>query len=290
MNRTDRLYFLTVILAGFFVMSLPVLAGKSYGAENKDPVWEALTGGKVSLNVRYRYEWVDMESLSKEAHASTVRTRLGYQTGEVSGFSGLVEFEDVTVVGSERYNNTKNGKTEYPVVADPEDTEVNQAYLAYRGLKDTVIKVGRQKIFLDNARFIGNVGWRQNEQTFDAVLVQNRSVPDLTGTYAYLSNVNRVFGGHHPTRANFRVGSHLVNVAYTGFKPASATVYGYFIDFDDVPSSSDPSTKTLGGQLKGSVALSEGFSLLYFAELADQTNHAGGLETNDARYMHFYAG
>jgi hypothetical protein len=31
------------------------------------------------------------------------------------------------------------------------------------------LTLGRQRINLDDQRFVGSVGWRQNEQTFDAV-------------------------------------------------------------------------------------------------------------------------
>ena len=69
------------------------------------------------------------------------------------------------MVGNERYNSTINGLTQHPVVADPASTEINQSYLSYKGLADTILKYGRPVIIYDNHRFVGNVGWRQNEQT-----------------------------------------------------------------------------------------------------------------------------
>ena len=137
---------------------------------------EALTGGKVSLDVRYRYEFVDQDNPLDQAHASTVRTRLGYRTGDFKGFEVFAEAEDVSAVGNENYNSTINGITDHSVVADPTETEVNQIYVRYKGFSDTSLTYGRQRFALDNHRFIGTVGWRQNEQTFDAFVGTNESL------------------------------------------------------------------------------------------------------------------
>ena len=48
-----------------------------------------------------------------------------------------------------------------------------QVFLGFDGIPDTPLKVGRQRIILDNARFVGNVGFRQLEQTFDAARIEN---------------------------------------------------------------------------------------------------------------------
>ena len=178
----------------------------------------ALTGGKPSLYMRYRFESVDQEGFARRAEASTLRTQLGYLTGDFHGFGAFLQFEDVHVIGRERYNSTANGLTQYPVVVDPKGNEINQAYLSYKGIPGTTLKYGRQVIIYDNQRFVGNVGWRQNEQTFDAFTVQNTSLPSTTISYAHISNVNRIFGEDHPTQSDLGMNSDLLNVAYSGFK------------------------------------------------------------------------
>jgi len=77
------------------------------------------------------------------------------------------------------------------VVVDPEVTQLNQSILAYKN-DSTTAKLGRQRIILDKARHVGNVGWRQNEQTFDAVSNVNTSIPYTTLTYAFLDNVHGI--------------------------------------------------------------------------------------------------
>ena len=56
-------------------------------------------------------------------------------------------------------------------MGDPETTELNQAYLSFRG-GETILSAGRQRLVLDNARFVGEGAWRQNQQTFDALTAQ----------------------------------------------------------------------------------------------------------------------
>ncbi|MEC9413070.1 MAG: hypothetical protein VX829_10415, partial [Pseudomonadota bacterium] len=139
----------------------------------EDDFYSALTGGKVSFSARARYESVSDDNPSrKDADAYTIRTTLGYQTGVFHGFKGFVEFEDVTALGSEKYdfNPAPQGKNEYSVIADPDGTEVNQAYLQYNGF-DTEFKFGRQELMYRDTpwhRHIGNIIWRQHHQSFDA--------------------------------------------------------------------------------------------------------------------------
>mgnify|MGYP002624365898 CR=1 FL=1 len=56
-------------------------------------ITEALADGKANLDLRYRYEAVSQDNALEDASASTVRTRLGYMTGEFVGLSGFFEFE-----------------------------------------------------------------------------------------------------------------------------------------------------------------------------------------------------
>ena len=151
-----------VFLAG--ILAPPTLAGKSLG--------QALEEGKIDLDLRYRYEHVEQEGFDEDADASTLRLRLGFGSGVYYGFSAYVDFEVLRAIGADDYTSTVNGKDEFPAVFDPEDEELNQAYLAYSAPKKTVVRLGRQRIVLDNHRFVGNVGWRQLEQTFDAISVK----------------------------------------------------------------------------------------------------------------------
>jgi len=153
-----------------------LLASPAYAIDPEKSETESNSDGKLSLDFRYRYELVDQDGFAKDAHASTLRTRLGYRSSTDDNFGFLIELDDVRSIGNDLYNSTRNGNTERPVVADPEGAVVNQALILYRGIENTVLRAGRRRIVLDNHRFIGDVGWRQNDQTYDSFSLTNTSL------------------------------------------------------------------------------------------------------------------
>jgi hypothetical protein len=55
-----------------------------------------------------------------------------------------------------------------PVIADPEITELNQVDLGWRPTSELTLRGGMHEITRGNQRFVGNVGWRHNRQSFGA--------------------------------------------------------------------------------------------------------------------------
>jgi len=140
----------------------------------------------VLLDMRARWEEVQQDGLAKTADGVTLRTRLGYETGEYEHFKALVEFQDVRGLARDSFNNTFNGRTRFPTIGDGSGTTLDRAQLTYTGLSKTTIIGGRQRILINNQRFIGNAGFRQREQTFDGVTVNNKSIPNLDLTYGWI--------------------------------------------------------------------------------------------------------
>lgn len=264
----------------------------------EDSLWQALVGGKPTLYLRYRFEHVDDETKNKNADANTLRTALGYRTGLFYGFDAYLELEDVRHLGGSDFFDGVNGKTQFPAVIDPQDTEINQAFLSYQGLDKTVFKAGRQIITYRQAplhRFIGTVLWRQNWQTFDAFSVSNQSLPETTLNYAFIWNSNRIFGEDNPLRGDTEMNTHLLNAQYEGLAFAKLEAYGYLIDNQNesklgVDFSERDSTKTFGARVYGAPAVTENIAVLYEAEYANQSDFANGLESNDADYIHLQLG
>ena len=178
-----RRYFAAACL----VLSVPALGGES------GPLMGAIGETKPIADVRLRFESVDQEPFASEADSVTLRARLGFETGKAWGTALLVEGEAVMPLDSD-YNSTTNGHVTYPVVADPESYEINRLQLTNTLLTDTTITLGRQRIALDDHRFVGNVGWRQNEQTFDALRVVNKHITNITIDMSYVNQVNRIYG------------------------------------------------------------------------------------------------
>ncbi|HCX66442.1 MAG TPA: hypothetical protein DHK64_02575, partial [Rhodobiaceae bacterium] len=261
------------VLAAMIAAAGPALAAEDFG--------EALLGGKPIIDLRIRYEHVEQDGVANNADAYTGRARLGYATGSFHGFTVLTDFDLVGHAGSEDYNDTINGRTSYPVVADPDTAELNRLQIAYDGLPDTIVTLGRQRIILGNARFVGNVGWRQNEQTFDALRVVNSSIDGLTLGYTYLNRVNRVFG-EDSVAGRFRGDSHLVNIDYTGVGGVTLGGYAYLLDLNEAPQFS---TETYGARLSVPLKLAEKTKLVLTGEYANQTDYEGNPASVDLDYM-----
>ncbi|MFO1185996.1 MAG: hypothetical protein U1E87_00165 [Alphaproteobacteria bacterium] len=230
---------------------------------------DAIRNAKLLADVRYRFEYVDQDGFADAAEAHTVRARLGFQTAKLWGWQILAEGEAVAHM-NENFNDTINGKVGYPTVADPEDIQINRLQVDYSGIPGNVITAGRQRINLDNQRFIGGVAFRQNEQTFDAARIVNTYIANLTATYIYLNRVNRVFG-EDSNQGSFTGDTHLANVAYDIRNWGRLSAYGYFLDLSSSPALS---TETFGVRFAGRHALGNGLAALYAGEYARQKPYA----------------
>jgi len=217
--------------------------------------------------------------MAEEADAETLRVRLGFETGKAWNTSLLAEAEIVTdLAGSYRDDNSVPRNVSYPMVPDPEGEEINRLHLVNTSLPGTTLTLGRQRILLDDQRFVGNVGWRQNEQTFDAVRIVNKpaAVPKLTLDATYLNQVNRIFGRESP-QGRFQGDGVLANVAYQ-FPLGKLTGFGYVFDFDPmttVPAALNPirvSSETYGVRFTGERPLNR-FKLAYVASFAQQGDY-----------------
>ena len=256
-------------------------------AQAEESIINALSSGKASYSARLRYENVDQENLSEEANAYTARLTAAYKTGTYYGFGLFGEVESVHSLFSNNYAHPSQAKgAKYPVIADPNETELNQGYLFYTGLEDTSVKFGRQALTYRGAPFhrhIGTVAWRQNWQTLDAFSISNQSLSDTTINYAYVWNVNRIFGEDAPEPLdNFDSDSHLFNVQYSGFKAAKIEAYAYLYDFENADAFS---TNTYGLRLSGAKPISDATKVIYTAEYATQSDAADNPNSIDADYI-----
>lgn len=230
-------------------------------AENSAPdnvFGRFVTDGKIDVNFRYRFEGVDEDGFEKDAKANTLKTRLGWTSGTVSGFSAKLEFDNVTAIGSDNYNSTNNGRGEYPVVADPEGTEINQALVKYQAGGFNAVG-GRQRINLDDQRFVGGVAWRQNEQTYDGVRVQYGQDKTFNLDYSYIENVNRIFGPEGD-KSDLRGKINLLNGNYTIAGNHKLTGFFYNMDFNDDAASSNDSIGIRYGGKFGPIGLTASYA------------------------------
>ena len=262
-------------------VGIALAAAPAFALESTDMLPFAVMGGTPSLDLRLRTEHVDNDSpvQTEESTASTARLRLGFTTGKWNDFDAGVEYEGVSAVDKTDYNTTLNNEPTRPVVADPTGSELNQAWIRYAGIPRTTLQFGREKLALDNQRFVGNVGWRQNEQTYDGAVVTNKALPGTELTYAYLTNINSILFTDFPLKA------HLANAAWSPGPAFKAVAYGYWLDFEDVNVGNRQDSATRGVRLSGAPELGETARLLYTAEFARQDEHADASAAVDDDYL-----
>ncbi|MEM6909290.1 MAG: alginate export family protein [Pseudomonadota bacterium] len=213
---------LLAILTGLGMAS-PALAGPLDPIE----VSEGVTLDPL-LDARFRIETADQPTFPDNASSVTIRARAGAEL-KVDGFSLLAEGE-FTGALDDSYNDTipSNGIEPFPVIADPETAELNRLHIGYK--KDGFgLTVGRQRIIHDDARFLGNVVWRQNEQTFDAVRAQAEFGPvEIDASYA--NSQRTIFGSDSPNE-EFEGDLFLARGALNLDK-VKLVAYTYQIDYD----------------------------------------------------------
>jgi hypothetical protein len=251
------------------------------------PLESAFSGTKWILDTRLRTEDVEQAGIANDASATTLRlrgsdwrpARLEYLVADRGRGSGAAR-------GQLPPRSARFIPATYPVVADPESYAVNRFQLVNTSLPGTTLTLGRQRITLDDQRFVGNVGWRQNEQTFDAFRAVNKSVKNLVLDATYLNRVNRVFGEDSP-QGTYKGDGLLLNASYQT-KLGKVTGFGYLLEFDPiagVAAAAGDSTSTYGLRFAGEAPAGK-VKFAYLASWATQTDAGDNPLSFDLGYRH----
>ena len=227
----------------------------------------------LEWNARLRHESVDD---ANDSDATTLRLRLGLRAHFATHWSALLEGEGIAATGD--YDSGANGRIGYPVIADPQGAELNQAFVAWKS--DRVqAALGRQRVQYGNQRWLGNSGWRQNEQTFDALSFEAKPSKQWALRYAFLDRVHRVNGddARDPLARERNLTTHALEAAWT--PRASMQWRGYALLHDD-QDVAIASTATYGLRMN----LGEGAGFLLAAEYAHQSDYAD----NPLSFSHDY--
>lgn len=232
----------------------------------------------LQVTTRLRYEMVDQANLPNEAEALTFRARVG---GELTfyGIKLLAEGEGTGAL-VDNYNDTLpfNGVEPFPVVADAESFELNRLQLSYV-TNGNGVTVGRQRINYGNQRFVGSVGWRQNEQTFDAIRGQfKQGVVSLDGAFAISQRT--IFGSNSPN--NHFDGNLLMANAMLDLPSVDVTAFAYVLDYDTRHAFS---SNTFGLTASTAIPLGGGISVTASATFATQTEAGDNPVDYRAEYL-----
>lgn len=255
---TMRAFMKTALLAA--TASLAVLPGTASAATQEGLDW--------SLNMRLRGETVDQAGAANEAQALTLRTRFGLLGNLSENFSFLLEGENIVHLVDD-FNDTVNGRAGYPVIADPEATELNRAQIRWSHPDGFSATLGRQRIILGDSRFVGNVGFRQNEQTFDAAVFSLQPSDGVSITYAYLNQVHRIFGDDHPA-GNLDLNAHAFWATHEA-GPGTLTGFAFLADVEDAAAISH---STYGVNWTGHFGGDGEPSWRYMVEYSHQSDYA----------------
>ena len=238
------------------ISSLALSSGVSVQAQSFD---DLVKESSVDLNFRYRVESVDVDDADDNdaALANTLKSRITFKSAEVGGVSLLVEGDSVLHVTDDFYDGDGLNTDQEDKVLDQETTQINQAYVQYKGF-DTTVKVGNQRINLDNQRHVGGVAFRQDEATFDAVTVVNQSVKNLTVVAGFADNKNSI------TNSNDEIDISILNLKYAVSPELAATTFYYGAEFP-----SGETLNTIGLRAVGDIS-----NIKYEAEVASQEDSA----------------
>lgn len=262
----------TIATIGAAASAMPAMAQDADSADSAEDVVD------VSGTLRTRYETVSQASQANDADAVTVRGRLGLSVKQ-GGFTIMAEGEGTFALVDD-FNDTipGNGIEPFPVVADPNSIELNRAFISYAQGGNSV-KVGRQRIIHANSRFVGNVGWRQNEQTFDAVRAQGSIGPvSLDSTYSISQRT--IFGSESPN--GFFDGDFILLLADADLDVIDLAAFAYDLDYDTRVAFSSESFGVTGKLALSVSSLSPSISLGY----ATQSDTGGNPVDYTAQWLY----
>lgn len=227
---------------------------------------------KPIAEARLRYEHVDQDGIARQADALTVRARAG-----LSASSGALS---ATVVGQgtlavlDHYYDGLNGVATRPLVADPQNVALYIAQLQYK-TKAVTLTAGRQKIALDDERFVGNVGFRDNAQTFDAVRAELTPAKGLKLDLAYVWSVRSIWGidGAGARQQAISGDNIFANLSYAT-PVGMLTGFAYLVDHNEAAMQAFRlSSQTYGVRLAGSQAFSNTVGFSYQLSYARQSDY-----------------
>lgn len=238
---------------------------------------------KPLVDVRARYEGVDQGGLADDADAVTVRVRAGLQA-TTGPWSALAEAQGNLSVLDDYYDGVHGAATR-PLIGDPQNIGLYRAQVAYR-TKSFALTAGRQRIALDDERFVGAANFRQNGQTFDAIRTEFQPITGVKADVSYAWGVRTVWGMDGTGARARSVGGNFVLSNLSVSTPVgTVTGFGYLVDEDEQSVQGYRlASQTYGARLAGAHAFSASTKLSYLAAFARQSDY----DRNPNRYTADY--
>lgn len=244
---------------------------------------------KPIVDARLRFE--DVEQGSLDSDALTFRLRAGAEA-RAGDFSLLAEGEGTIALGND-YNafpfarpENRQWRPTHAVIPDPENLELNRIQLQYKAGKQSVT-LGRQRINLDDQRWVGSVGWRQNEQTFDALRGEAQLGP-VAADLTYAISQRTIFGEDAGPRTAYK-GNFIFAGLGSKLGPVQGKLFSYLLDYDESFFLAN-SSQTYGGILSGAIPLGGKTQLSLRASYARQSDYKNNPFDYAAAYWNLEGG
>jgi hypothetical protein len=228
---------------------------------------------KPLAEARLRYEMAEQDGLADDrSDALTIRARAGL-TASSGALSATVVGQGTLALVDDYYDGLHGAATR-PIVADPDNVALYVAQIQYK-TKMVALTGGRQKIALDDERFVGNVAFRDNGQTFDAVRAELTPAKGLKLDVSYAWSVRTIWGidGRGARQQAVRGDNLFATLSY-GTPIGTLTGFAYLVDQDEAAMQAYRlSSQTYGVRLAGTQSLSKSAKLSYQFSYAKQADH-----------------
>ncbi|HUD94912.1 hypothetical protein [Sphingobium sp.] len=228
---------------------------------------------KPVAEARLRYEGADQTGLADEtSQALTVRARAGL-TARSGALSATVVGQGTLAIVDDYYDGV-NGAATRPIISDPQNVALYIAQLQYR-TKALIVTGGRQKIALDDERLVGNVAFRDNAQTFDAVRAELTPARGVKLDVSYAWSVRTIWGFQGNGARQQAVSGDNIFANLSWATPVGAlTGFAYLVDQDEAAVQAFRlSSQTYGARLEGTQALSKAAKIGYQLSYARQSDY-----------------
>jgi len=238
---------------------------------------------KPIIDLRVRYEEDRQQGLTANSEALTARLRAGVAASD-GPWSALVEAQGLLAIDDHYYDGL-HGAANRPLINDPENIALSRAQIQYR-TSDLTVTAGRQRILLDDERFVGFSGFRDNGQTFDAVRTEWTPIKGLKADVSYVWSVRTIWGmdGYGARQQAVSGNNVLANLSYAT-PIGTVTGFAYLVDQNEAAVQGYRlSSQTYGARFTGSRPLAKGVKLSWQASYATQSDYRQNPNSYRANY------
>jgi hypothetical protein len=245
---------------------------------------------KPLIDLRVRYENDDQKGLAQqESAALTARLRAGLAASSGAWTATVIGQGNVALV--DHYYDGLEGAATRPLINDPQNVALYVGQIQYHS-KALTVTAGRQRINLDDERFVGIANFRQNGQTFDAVRTEWTPIKGLKADVSYVWGVRTIWGidGHGARQQAVSGDNILANLSYAT-PLGTVTGFAYLVDQDEAAVQGFRlSSQTYGARIVGSRPLAKGVKLSWQASYAGQSDYHHNPNNYHANYYLVDAG